>query len=150
MRSKLTKFAIGASIMLAMAFTFSCSSGDDNNNGGGGNNSGYTEPAKNCTVVRDPIYISRSYITDNGRGEYIKDEVLEVTKGYKCEGMEHVIKVPIAANGDTLNVSHADKPCGDARYPFIIQPYSSDNADKRSYNVYVHIPNPNGPCKENE
>jgi len=33
MRSKLTKFAIGASIMLAMVFTFSCSSGDD----GGGN-----------------------------------------------------------------------------------------------------------------
>jgi hypothetical protein len=45
MKSKLAKFALSASIVLAMAFTFSCSSGDDNNggsssgSGGGGSSS---------------------------------------------------------------------------------------------------------------
>jgi hypothetical protein len=34
MKSSLTKFALSASIMLAMAFTLSCSSGDEGNNGG--------------------------------------------------------------------------------------------------------------------
>jgi hypothetical protein len=48
MKSNLTKFALSASIMLAIAFTFSCSSGDDNNGGsssgsggGGGSNQLY-------------------------------------------------------------------------------------------------------------
>jgi len=40
MKSNLTKFALSAGIMLAMAFTFSCSSDDGNNNGGGGGGGG--------------------------------------------------------------------------------------------------------------
>jgi len=36
MKKRLTKFAQVAGIMLALVFTFSCSSGDDNNGGGGG------------------------------------------------------------------------------------------------------------------
>jgi hypothetical protein len=40
MRTLLTKTALSASIMLAMAFTFSCSGDDGNNNGGTSNGSG--------------------------------------------------------------------------------------------------------------
>jgi len=40
MKSNLTKFALSAGIMLAMALTLSCSSGDDGNSNNGGTSSG--------------------------------------------------------------------------------------------------------------
>jgi hypothetical protein len=45
MRTQLSKLALSASIMLAMAFTFSCSSGDDNNGGSSSGSGGSSSPS---------------------------------------------------------------------------------------------------------
>jgi len=54
MRTQFSKFAQVAGIMLALAFTFSCSSGDDDEGGGGGSGGG-TAACKSITEFNEPI-----------------------------------------------------------------------------------------------
>jgi len=54
MRSKLTKIALAAALGLALAFTFSCSSGDDNNGGtSSGSDGGSSSPSGGGSTIFD-------------------------------------------------------------------------------------------------
>jgi len=142
-KSKLVNGLMG----LTMSGLLACGAESPN---GPEDNGGYTQPQQgnNCTVVRDPVYIVRDY--ENEKGEMVFDEILEKTKGLRCNNRDDMTRIP-TAYGDTINVvNHKDNICGDKKYGFsIIRPYTDKKQDKYAM-YFVQFPNPNGPCKENE
>lgn len=125
--------------LLALA---SCSN-DNSPNGPDNPNPNYIEPVKsnNCTVVYPTINISEMYQPADVYPTINVNNVLERTKGLKCEKYPNSITVPTLA-GDSLLLNHTPK-CESARYPLSVQPYDSvgrNDPNKNFYYVTVDFP----------
>jgi len=94
MRKQFSKFAQAAGVMLAMVFTFSCSSGDDNSGGGGGSSSsggggGLSSPSGSGPkgAILTEIWTLNSYDSD---GKI--DGTYTYRKGYEYDNNGNIIK----------------------------------------------------------
>jgi hypothetical protein len=86
MRTQLSKLALSASIMLAMVFTFSCSSGDDgNNNSGGGGNSIVTCKISNADGVAGNVVCEEMEVPAD-KVEKVKAECINNVGGEVLSG----------------------------------------------------------------
>ncbi|MDR0517797.1 MAG: hypothetical protein LBH25_12205 [Fibromonadaceae bacterium] len=111
------KTTIAAIFVIALIFTFSCSSGDDNGSGGN-NNGGYEEPNSNNNGNNNNGGQGRNCV-DMYNGLKILDidkNLLEVTKAIDCNN-NMGLGVPLA-NKDTLWGLPYEKGKTTDRYPF--------------------------------